>query len=148
MEESYKESPSVCRFNIRVYGIVINSKNEILLCREHFNGHSFVKFPGGGLEYGEGTHDCLHREFKEELDLAIEINEHIYTTDFFQQSAFFPTDQVIAIYYKVTLKNEIVDPYFTSNDLKIDFFWKSLTQLTEHDLSLPIDQVMVKKLLF
>jgi ADP-ribose pyrophosphatase YjhB (NUDIX family) len=86
-------------FNIRVYGILINDKNQVLVSDEFIRGNYYTKFPGGGLESGEGTRDCLKREFKEEMDLAVEVGDHIYTTDFYQVSAFNPDHQIISIYY-------------------------------------------------
>jgi hypothetical protein len=47
------------RFNLRVYGIVINDKKQILVADEYIRGGFYTKFPGGGLEFGEGTRDCL-----------------------------------------------------------------------------------------
>ena len=87
------------RFNLRVYGILINNKKQILVADEYVRGGLYTKFPGGGLEFGEGTRDCLKRELKEELGIEAEIGEHIYTTDYFQMSAFRPEDQIISIYY-------------------------------------------------
>ena len=77
-------------FNIRVYGVLINEKKQVLLSDEFIRGKYYTKFPGGGLESGEGTRDCLKREFKEEMDLEVQIEDHIYTTDYFQMSAFNP----------------------------------------------------------
>lgn len=74
-------------FNVRVYGIVINERDEILVSHESHAGRSFTKFPGGGLEFGEGTKDCLKREFLEEFNLSADIGELIYVNDFYQQSA-------------------------------------------------------------
>jgi ADP-ribose pyrophosphatase YjhB (NUDIX family) len=88
-------------FNVRVYGILINEKKQVLVSDEYIRGSYYTKFPGGGLEFGEGTKDCLKREFKEEMNLAVEVTDHLYTTDFFQMSAFTPTHQIIAIYYTV-----------------------------------------------
>ncbi len=86
-------------FNVRVYGILLGDNNQVLVADEFIRGGYYTKFPGGGLEFGEGTRDCLKREFKEEMDLDVRIGEHIYTTDFFQMSAFTPDQQIIAIYY-------------------------------------------------
>ncbi len=88
-------------FNLRVYGILINEQRQLLVTDELIRGGKFTKFPGGGLEWGEGTRDCLAREFMEEMNLKIEVLEHIYTTDFYQESAFRPGDQIISIYYRV-----------------------------------------------
>lgn len=87
------------RFNIRVYGILLNDQKQVLVSDEYIRGNYYTKFPGGGLEFGEGTRDCLKREFMEELGLKVEIGDHIYTTDFFQMSAFNPDHQIISIYY-------------------------------------------------
>ncbi len=87
------------RFNLRVYGILINDQKQVLVSDEYIRGNYYTKFPGGGLEFGEGTRDCLKREFMEELELLVETGNHIYTTDFFQMSAFHTDHQIISIYY-------------------------------------------------
>ncbi|MGZ3839586.1 MAG: NUDIX domain-containing protein [Flavisolibacter sp.] len=95
------------QFNIRVYGILINEKRQVLVSDEFIRGHYYTKFPGGGLEFGEGTRDCLRREFLEEMNLNVEVGEHLYTTDYFQLSAFHPEHQIISIYYRVTPLEDI-----------------------------------------
>lgn len=98
------------RFNIRVYGILINEKKQVLVSDEYIRGQYYTKFPGGGLEFGEGTRDCLKREFQEEMNLDVEIGDHLYTTDFFQMSAFNKDHQIISIYYFAEAKEEIKVP--------------------------------------
>lgn len=100
-------------FNVRVYGILLGDNNQVLVADEFIRGGYYTKFPGGGLEFGEGTRDCLKREFKEEMDLDVRIGEHIYTTDFFQMSAFTPDQQIIAIYYFVFALEPIKAPLRT-----------------------------------
>lgn len=100
-------------FNIRVYGILVNKNKQVLVADELIRGGYYTKFPGGGLEFGEGTRDCLKREFKEEMDLEVEIGEHIYTTDYFQLSAFNPQHQIISIYYFARAMEEIKAPLRT-----------------------------------
>lgn len=92
------------RFNVRVYGVLIHDGN-VLVSDEYIKGNNITKFPGGGLEYGEGPADCVVREFKEELDLDVEVISHFYTTDFFVASAFHTRSQVISIYYTVKPKS-------------------------------------------
>jgi ADP-ribose pyrophosphatase YjhB (NUDIX family) len=87
------------RFNIRVYGVLINEERQVLVSDELIRGNYYTKFPGGGLEFGEGTRDCLKREFLEEMNLNVSVGEHIYTTDYFQLSAFNPQHQIISVYY-------------------------------------------------
>ena len=56
-------------FNVRVYGVLLDKANRLLVSDEFIRGNYFTKLPGGGLEFGEGTRDCLKRELKEELGI-------------------------------------------------------------------------------
>lgn len=142
---------NVDRFNIRVYGILINPNDEVLLIHERMGDFDFTKFPGGGMEFGEGTRDCLKREFMEEAQLDIEIGEHIYTTDFYQQSAFRKTDQLISIYYNV-VPREIpihinLDEFEVIEHGKpeyLRFFWVKRSELKPEMLTFPIDKKVCK----
>ncbi len=100
-------------FNVRVYGLLIDTDKRVLVSDEYIRGNYYTKFPGGGLEFGEGTRDCLKREFKEEMDLEVLVKEHLYTTDFFQMSAFNPSHQIISIYYYVEALELIKAPIRT-----------------------------------
>ena len=149
-------SPTTGGFNIRVYGVLINEKKQVLVSDEYIRGNYYTKFPGGGLELGEGTRDCLKREFKEEMDLEVKIGEHLYTTDFYQVSAFNPAHQIISIYYLTTALEEIKVPLRTR---EFDFDEKQLevynkTRMTEtfrfidwdkfsdESVTLPIDKIV------
>ncbi|MBW7866715.1 MAG: NUDIX domain-containing protein [Brumimicrobium sp.] len=139
-------------FNIRVYGILINQKREVLLSDERRFGKEFTKFPGGGLEFGESLKDCLIREFKEELGIDITIGELIYLTDFFQVSAFNKDDQIISVYYEVMTAQESKIlashiPFQFKGEEREVWRWKSLKELTVSDVTFPIDKVVVEKLL-
>lgn len=136
-------------FNIRVYGILKNENGAVLLSDERRFGKEFTKFPGGGLKQGEGIKECLIREFKEELDLNIDVNELIYLTDFYQKSAFHKDDQIISIYYAVSTENtDSIEtnekPFdFTGNEVETHR-WKKLTQLTSEEMTFPIDKKVVE----
>src|ERR1700741_4872876 len=112
-------------FNLRVYGILVDERRGVLVSDEYIRGNYYTKFPGGGLEFGEGTRDCLKREFKEEMGLEVAVGEHIYTTDYYQVSAFNPSQQIISIYYfvkaletiKTPLRNKVFD--FDAAQMKI-----------------------------
>jgi 8-oxo-dGTP diphosphatase len=143
----------ISKFNIRVYGLLINSFNQVLVSDEIIKGHNITKFPGGGLEFGEGIIDCLKREFREETNNEIEVIKHFYTTDFFQQSAYNPSHQIISIYYIVKEGNNFnLDTTSSSFDFKehIDetqaFRWLSIKELTEEQFSLPIDKLVSRLL--
>src|SRR5215212_369920 len=113
------------QFNIRAYGILINEQQKVLVSDEFIRGSYFTKFPGGGLEFGEGTRDCLKREFMEEMGLNVKVGDHIYTTDFFQISAFNSSHQIISIYYfakalepiTCSIRTSVFD--FDSNQLEV-----------------------------
>ena len=138
-------------FNVRVYGILIHD-NKVLVSDEHIKGMNITKLPGGGLEYGEGTIDCVIREFKEELDLEIEVISHFYTTDFFVNSAFSINNQVISIYYTVKPKMNFnpVSANFKIADKAFDFVkkkegaqsmrWVELNKISENDFTFIIDK--------
>lgn len=136
-------------FNVRVYGLLINDKRQILLSDEEEHGMRFIKFPGGGLEFGEGLLDGLKREFSEECNVEIEVLEHFYTTDFFVKSAF-DDSQVISIYYYVKPKTELLLNFkkllfdFDSQaELLQAFRWKSIDELDENDVTFPADKRVV-----
>ncbi len=143
-------------FNLRVYGILINEQQQVLVSDELIRGSYITKFPGGGLEFGEGTRDCLQREFMEEMNLKVEVGHHIYTTDYFQLSAFNPEHQIISIYYfakaleeiKVPLRNTPCD--FDVEQLKVyeatketeTFRFIDWNDFSPESVSLPIDKIV------
>ena len=146
-----EELSEIKRFNIRVYGLWINN-GKVLLSDEYRFGRKMLKFPGGGLEKGEGLEAALKREFIEELGINIEVLEHYYVNPFFQQSAFRKEDQLFSFYYfiqpafKDSQVRTILDSkVYTLNDEEI-FRWCSLEELDSTDLTFPIDQIVAKKL--
>ncbi|HMU46086.1 MAG TPA: NUDIX domain-containing protein [Chitinophagaceae bacterium] len=146
------------RFNIRVYGILINDQKQVLVSDEFIRGNYYTKFPGGGLEFGEGTRDCLKREFIEEMDLKVAIGDHIYTTDYFQISAFSPDHQILSIYYYATALEEIKAPLrnkafdFDEEQLKIykekneieTFRFIDWKDFSAKSVTLPIDKLVAE----
>lgn len=131
-------------FNIRIYGLLIE-QNRLLITKEPFVDELIYKFPGGGLEFGEGLHDCLIREFKEELNLDIEVVQHIFTQENFIQSAINPDEQVLMIYYQVKAKN-FEDFKVKTSDIN-EVIWKDLDELKVEDLTMPTEQKAVQELL-
>ena len=129
----------ISRFNVRVYALII-LKDNILLSRELIQNELIYKFPGGGVELGEGIVDALQREAKEEMGQNLNHIAHFYTTDFFQRSSFDSSQQLISVYFKASLSQHI------NNRLKIPvkdqpvFEWKRLVDLNEDDLHFPIDK--------
>lgn len=139
-------------FNIRIYGLLINDLQEILLSDEQKQGRFFTKFPGGGLELGEGIVDCLKREYLEECNLNIEVGRHIYTTDFYEQSSFNDS-QIVSIYYLVHPNEEMtfstnIESFDFSKDINAHqvFRWKPLSELTIDDVTFKTDQFAIQHL--
>ena len=147
-------------FNVRVYGILFGDNKKVLVSDELIRGEYYTKFPGGGLEFGEGARDCLKREFLEEMNLKVEIGDHLYTTDFFQMSAFNPLHQIISIYYFVKALEPVKTPL---RDRPFDFDQDQLSvyeekqetetfrmidweDFSEASVSLPIDKVVASLL--
>lgn len=147
-------------FNIRVYGILMNERKQVLVSDEYIRGKYYTKFPGGGLELGEGTRDCLQREFMEEMNLRVNVGDHIYTTDFYQESAFLPGHQIISIYYYAEALEPITAPLRTSTfdfderEMKMyeetgeteTFRFIDWDDFSEGSVSLPIDKIVAKLL--
>ena len=146
----------ISMFNIRVYGILINEKRQVLVSDEFIRGVYITKFPGGGLEFGEGTRECLAREFMEEMNLKVKVTDHIYTTDFYQQSGFNAAHQIISIYYFAEALEPITAPLrskpfdFDAQQLKMyeetgeteTFRFIDWEDFSEEVVSLPMDKIV------
>jgi 8-oxo-dGTP diphosphatase len=135
---------------IRVYALIFNERNEILISDEYVLNTYMVKFPGGGLIPGEGPEDCLKREAVEEFGQEIRILSHYYTTGFYQKALFYPDHQLISIYYKAEFPEK---PAFRISEKKFDFAGEingsqsfryiPLERLKEEELSFPIDRFVL-----
>jgi len=149
------------RFNIRVYLLLLDELNSsILLSDEIVDGEYITKFPGGGLEMGEGILDCLHREAREELGQDVEVIRQFHSSETFQASRYRPEDQIICVYYACRLPCNSEGqrlPAFRVTDRKFDFVeirdraesfrWQTLSDLQVDDLSLPLDRQIVPRLI-
>ncbi|WNJ16745.1 NUDIX domain-containing protein [Pontibacter sp. G13] len=140
------------RFNVRIYGLLIH-QGKVLVTDEIRLGTEMTKFPGGGLEFGEGTHDCLIREWQEELGIDITVGDLVYLNPFYQQSGFNPKDQVLAVYYRVftdspdqipVVQNPMQFP--THQEGAQTFRWLHLEEISTENLTFPIDQSLVPTL--
>lgn len=134
---------------LRVYGLLIHN-GHILVSDELIKGQRITKFPGGGLEFGEGLKDCLIREIREEIGVVALDPVHFYTTDFFQQSTFHTAPmQVVSVYYTFRVADPAAIPVvpipFTGitgpGDQEV-FRWLRIAGGEEDELTLPIDRVV------
>lgn len=138
------------RFNLRVYALITNEFNEILISDEFRFGQFFSKFPGGGVEANEGIQAALFRELKEELQLEITSVAFYYFNEFHQASAF-DNSNLVAFYYRVSIEKNNVQ--VTPGQYAIPFFeeqekqrWVALQDLDLSDLTFPIDRIALAKL--
>lgn len=143
------------RFNIRIYGLLLDETNtHVLVCDEIRFGRKFTKFPGGGLEFGEGILDGLMREWMEETGLSIMNPRLFYVNDFLQISAFKQEDQIISIYYFVECKdiNRLklkmnVFEFERESEGEIIFRWAEIRDRSfSEQMTFPIDKVVAQKL--
>ncbi|MGV8914622.1 MAG: NUDIX domain-containing protein [Kaistella sp.] len=126
------------KINVRVYAAAVKDK-KVLVLFEEYAGEYLMKLPGGGLEFGEGVLDCLRREFDEELNIKINIIEHLYTQEEFLVSRFRANEQLLTLYYVVEIVDEteflIMDPCIEKAE------WISL-ETEENPFTLPVDQIV------
>ncbi len=141
------------RYIIRVYALIINSNNEILISDEFQLNMRMTKFPGGGMQFGEGTIDCLKREAVEEFGQEIEVLEHFYTTDYFQPTQFYDDAQLLSIYYFAKfidpIKFKISNKSFNFEQEKNgdqSFRWVKLDDIDINEITFPVDKKVAKLL--
>ncbi|MAZ96347.1 MAG: hypothetical protein CMP53_02355 [Flavobacteriales bacterium] len=90
-------------FNARCYAIIKSQNNRVLVMKERWHGVDLQKFPGGGLELGEGLLECISREIEEEFRYSQTLEYvHCFTpTDCFS-SRFKPREQLLLNYFTNT----------------------------------------------
>ncbi len=146
----------VSRFNVRVYGMILDAEGErVLICNERFaDGSCAQKFPGGGVELGEGVMDAWWRECQEELGCqpVMKSAQLFHTSASFVRSAFRRDDQLIALYYTFQLQSNegvswteepTVSPGGESN---VKVSWKRINALDFTTFRFPSDQSAVREL--
>ena len=100
------------RLNVRVYMMVTRldpstGKPQVLVSYERLPMGGVMKFPGGGLEWGEGTTACLRREALEELGQPVEVERLVHVSQRAHISSFDPNQQVLAVHYAARLEGEV-----------------------------------------
>jgi 8-oxo-dGTP diphosphatase len=142
--------PDIKHFNIRVYAIILKDSSQVLLSDEYMMDMKMTKFPGGGMNLGEGPADAIKREALEEFKQEIELIRHYYTTDFFQRSKFYPDHQLISIYWLARftepIKFRISTKPFDFREMingSQSFRWGDISKMIPEDLTFPIDRIVL-----
>ena len=140
-------------FNVRVYALCILN-NKLLTLKEPFAEKMVTKLPGGGLEFGEGTAECLKREFKEEIGADVLVKELKWVGEIFFPFLGKPCHQ-ICLFYLVELQDESQIPLdgtflasesFDGQTFDLEFSWIALSGLNSIILYPPIAKELLQKL--
>ena len=86
-------------FSVRAYG-VLREDGRVLMTRSRFRGSTFMNFPGGGVEVGEGPLDALRREFFEETGLSVRALRTLFVSEGAHLSTQAPV-QIVSAYWLV-----------------------------------------------
>lgn len=137
-------------FNVRVYALIVKN-NRLLISEEQHGGVFLRKFPGGGLQFGEGILQALHRELKEELNADVESASMLCVTEDFVVSFLNNKQQVIGVHYLVELKQDYSDEFLNNNRVELEngfihFKWKLIDSMNADDFSSPVDKTAFEKL--
>lgn len=140
-------------FTIRVYGLLINNGKILIAEEKHFNTR-MIKFPGGGLEYGESPEECLKREFKEECGIKLCKSTLLFCSKQYIPSKFHTNTQVIPLYYRVEsheiAKLKISKQWKTELEMEnneLFFHWLAIKDIQAEFFTFPGDQEFYKHLL-
>ena len=104
------------KLRVRVCGIYIKD-NKILLMKHNNLGKTGTLWapPGGGMEYGESATEALKREFKEETNLTIAVEDFLFVHEYLD-----PPLHGIELFFKVKLvegqPNLGYDPEISTTD--------------------------------
>lgn len=111
-------------------GLVFHGER-LLLCRSVKSKYCYL--PGGHIEFGEGAHAALAREFKEETGLEVAVHECVLTQEhvFHQKSSL---KHELNLVFRVELPGSERTKDVPSLESMIEFIWVDVSELDEHDV--------------
>ncbi len=139
------QMPKVTRFRVAIYGVLIEN-GKVLLTDTTVPSGIITNFPGGGLELGEAPLEAVAREFREETDIEVAVDELLFCSQRFQQNPEYPDEQLMHIYYRVRrLSGEVVDR--GNNDDVVSVRWTAPSELPSRRI-LQVDLEFVESAVF
>lgn len=113
-------------FSVRAYG-VLRRGDEVLLTRSRFGERTFINFPGGGVDIGEGPGEGLLREYREETGLEVRATRLLHASEKAHLSTQAPI-QIVSLYWLVERVSG--DLRLTGNgDDVLELFWRPASAL-------------------
>ena len=70
---------------LKLVGVaVVEKEGRYLITQRRFEDHlgGVWEFPGGKIHEGESDQDCVRRDLKEELDIEVQVREHLGTIQY------------------------------------------------------------------
>ncbi|MEQ8363621.1 MAG: NUDIX domain-containing protein [Cyclobacteriaceae bacterium] len=103
------------RVRPRACGICIVENKLLMVNHQNLTSGDFWAPPGGGIEMNETAHQTLEREFKEETDLTVKVEELLFVSEYYKDPL-----HAIELFFRVnwvkgTLKKG-VDPEMEMSD--------------------------------
>lgn len=129
-------------FSCRVYG-VLHERGRVLLTRSAFKGSSFINFPGGGVDLGEGPMAALLREFVEETGLVVRPVRTLYSSEGAHLSTQAPI-QIVSAYWLVERAGGELRSGGNDDDV-LDLLWSEPSRLPVEEM-FPADREFAARL--
>lgn len=125
-------------FSVRAYG-VLREGPRVLLTRSRFGDRTFVNFPGGGVDIGEGPGEGLLREYREETGLVVRPARLLHASEKAHLSTQAPI-QIVSLYWLVERVSGELRLAGNGDDV-LELFWRPLD-------ALPLDEMFPADLEF
>lgn len=100
------------QLRVRVCGLCWQGDRLLLVNHRGIGAGDFWAPPGGGLEFGERTAQCLQKEFSEETGLRVSVGKFLFGCEFIQKPL-----HAIELFFHVAVEGGILKK---GNDPEID----------------------------
>lgn len=121
----------------RICGVCIDHDAILMVNHKGLSNGSFWAPPGGAIEYNESCHQALEREFKEETNLSVSVQEFLFVCEFIESPL-----HAIELFFEVKLLGGELkrgeDPEMNSADqiiTDVQFFpWQKIREMPAKEL--------------